>query len=135
MTFTLSGSVITQAATDANLSGLAALAGVTVSTQQGYTVYNIGDRQLNIGGTLTIDPEIEMLFVGYDGSGDLMTVTGNLTIGRAIVYQGVTRYCTFTLKSFNSLFENFLLLHFFFTDILFFDRLINRLYQLIKYHC
>jgi hypothetical protein len=92
MTFTLAGSVITQADTDTDLSGLTALAGVTVSTQAGYTIYNIGDRQLNVGGTLTIDPEIEMLLLGYDGSEDLMTTTGDLTIGKAIVYNGVTRY-------------------------------------------
>ena len=92
MTFTLAGAVITQAGTDTDLSGLAALAGVTVSGQAEYTVYNVGDRQVNVEGTLTIDPEKETLLLGFDGSEELMLVTGNLTIGKAIPFYGKIRY-------------------------------------------
>jgi hypothetical protein len=92
MSFSLSGSTITQSGTDANLSGLTGLSGVSVSTQAGYDVYNIGDRQLNVNGSLTIDPELESLIVGYDGTTELMVVTGTLTIGKEITKNGFTRY-------------------------------------------
>jgi len=91
--FSLSGTTITQTGTDANLSGLVGVAGVTVSAQQGIDVYNIGNRRLVIQGTLTIDPEQESLIVGYN-TGDLIQVTGNghLIIGQEIVQNGFSRF-------------------------------------------
>lgn len=91
--FSLSGSVITQTGTDTDLSGLSGVSGVTVTSQADIDVYNIGNRRLVIQGDLTIDPEIEMLIVGYD-SGELVRVesSGHLTIGKAITQNGFTRY-------------------------------------------
>ena len=93
MAFTLSGSTITQSGTDANLSGLAAIAGVVTTSQATHTTYNIGDRTLVVSGTLTIDPEIETLYCGYVSSATRMVrVTGTLNIGKAITENGYTRY-------------------------------------------
>lgn len=88
-----SGSTITQSGTDANLSGLAAIAGVTTVAQATHTAYNIGNLQLLVTGTLTIDPEIETLYCGYvSASTSMVRVTGTLNIGKAILENGYTRY-------------------------------------------
>ena len=64
MAFSKSGTVITQAGTDADLTGLTAIAGVTRTWDGFVTVYTLtaGDI-LVINGTLTIDPEIERLHI------------------------------------------------------------------------
>lgn len=63
--FTLSGSLITQSGTDTDLSGLSAIAGVTTSTSGSgvdeYTIYNLNNLGLSITGTLTQNPEQEMI--------------------------------------------------------------------------
>lgn len=91
--FTISGAVITQTGTDTDLSGLSSVSGVTVTTQMGINVYNIGDRRLLIQGTLTIDPEKETLIIGYN-SDELVRVegSGHLIIGKQILQNGFTRY-------------------------------------------
>lgn len=91
--FNRSGNVITQSGTDANLSGLAGLNGVETTTQADITVYNIGNRRLVIDGNLTIDPEREMLIIGY-WTAEQMLVRNNasLTIGQEIVRNGVSRF-------------------------------------------
>ncbi len=91
--FSISGSVITQTGTDTDLSGLSSISGVTISSQTGVNVYNIGNRRLIVQGTLTIDPEKEMLIIGYD-SGELVRVegSGHLIIGKEIIQNGFARY-------------------------------------------
>ena len=62
MSFTYSGGVITQTGTDADLSGMSGLTGVTViSYSSRYDIYNIGTNRLDIEGNLTINPENNML--------------------------------------------------------------------------
>lgn len=93
MAFSLSGSTITQSGTDASLAGLAAIAGVTTVAQATHTTYNIGNLQLLVTGTLTIDPEIETLYCGYvSATTRMVRVTGTLNIGKAITENGFTRY-------------------------------------------
>ena len=95
MSFSLSGSTITQSGTDANLSGLSGVSGVTIITEGGYTSYNLGDRKVVLNGNLTIDPEIEMLIVGATSSSAEMWDSNSgskLTIGKAITLNGFTRY-------------------------------------------
>ncbi len=91
--FNLNGTNIIQTGADLNLVGLAGVAGVTVSSQNGIDVYNIGNRRLIIRGDLMIDPELEMLIIGYN-TGELIRVEnfGQLTIGNAIMQNGYTRY-------------------------------------------
>lgn len=91
--FSISGSVITQSGTNTSLNSIQNLSGVSVSTQNDIRVYNIGNRRLVINGNLTIDPETEMLIVGYN-SGEMVVVqnNGSLTIGREIVVNGFSRY-------------------------------------------
>ncbi|MCT4663724.1 MAG: hypothetical protein N4A45_00655 [Flavobacteriales bacterium] len=91
--FSISGSVITQSGTNSSLDGIQNLNGVSVSTQNNIRVYNIGNRRLVINGNLTIDPETEMLIVGY-ASGEMLVVqnNGRLTIGKQITTNGFTRY-------------------------------------------
>jgi hypothetical protein len=63
MAFTLdtATSVITQTGVDANPSGLANIAGVTVidrgNTTTSYTIYDLGTLRLDIAGDLTHDPD------------------------------------------------------------------------------
>jgi|GEM_PF-3059063 hypothetical protein len=85
-TFTLSGDIITQTGTASNYSGLESITGVTLTTigsdEEQKNIYNLGNKQLLVNGTLTINPRKEQLIFG-DG---LITnipqieVTGTLTI-------------------------------------------------------
>jgi len=64
MAWALSGSTITQTGTNSDLSGLAAIAGVTnvlLPTVRGLAVYDIGGLTLSVQGTLAINPEVEMI--------------------------------------------------------------------------
>lgn len=54
MPFSISGAVITQTGTDADLSGLSGIAGVTTSNRLAHTEYDIGANRLVITGDLTI---------------------------------------------------------------------------------
>ena len=64
MSFSASSSTITQSGTDANLSSMSGVSGVTVNTigSTGFKIYTI-TRQFRVNGTLTIDPFIEMLVI------------------------------------------------------------------------
>jgi hypothetical protein len=62
MSFSYSSGVITQTGTDTDLSGLAGLTGVTVTSYSSrYEIYDIGTNRLDIEGDLTINPENNML--------------------------------------------------------------------------
>ena len=61
--------VITQSDTDANLSGLDGLSGVSVTHDGIISVYTL-TRQLTITGTLTINPELERLVMDYVALGE-----------------------------------------------------------------
>jgi hypothetical protein len=53
MSFSLSGSTITQSGTDTSLAGLTGIAGVTTTTIGYYTQYDIGTLTLSVTGTLS----------------------------------------------------------------------------------
>lgn len=91
MTFSLSGSVITQSGTDANLSGLSAIAGVTTVTQAGYynrTLYVIPENiSMVVSGTLSHDPKYEELtMIGVDGVH--ININGTYNYGGTSEYTG-----------------------------------------------
>ena len=99
MSFSLSGSTITQSGTDANLSGLAGIAGVTTvaegAASKPYTVYSIGDRRLTINGTLNHDPAIEKLVIGDGISGaSILVNSGTYNYGVTTVFSGFTQRST-----------------------------------------
>jgi len=82
--FSLSGNTITQTGTDNDLSGLSSIS--TVIEERNHAVYNVGNRQLRIEGTLSIDPETEELIFG-DGAPHqkvLIVNGGVLNIGEEI---------------------------------------------------
>ena len=83
MAFTLSGSIITQTGTDTSLAGLVGLTGVTTSTLFGaITVYNSGNSQLVINGTLSFDAESELLETGTSvPAWPTINVNGTFNIG------------------------------------------------------
>ena len=87
------GGVIEQTGIDNNLSGLTAVGGVTTLTVNNIVVYRLPNLRLRVRGTLTIDPEIEMLLIQAPDN-ELLIVdnNGQLTIGRAITQNGYTRY-------------------------------------------
>lgn len=86
MSFALVGSVITQTGTDTNLSGLSAVAGVTITnfTTGGFITYSCAYR-LIVQGTLTIDPEKETFITSYAPAsateGGIVRVEGTLNVG------------------------------------------------------
>tara|TARA_R110000851_G_scaffold244874_5_gene397654 strand:- start:1666 stop:3438 length:1773 start_codon:yes stop_codon:yes gene_type:complete len=99
MTFSLSGSIITQSGTDADLSGLSGVAGVTVvsdgANSKPYTTYSIGDRRLTINGTLSHDPASEKLIVGDGISGaSILVNNGTYNYGVTTVFSGFTQRST-----------------------------------------
>jgi len=86
MPFTQSGTVITQTGTDANLSGMSSLAGVTVSSRLSHTEYDIGANRLVINGDLTIAGAAREQFVfrGDDPHNQVdiqVNSGGSLTLG------------------------------------------------------
>ena len=64
MTFNLSGTTITQTWTDTDLSGLSGIAGITYTDTWVLKTYYTNTLNLVVNGTLTINPEIEMLSFG-----------------------------------------------------------------------
>jgi hypothetical protein len=91
MTFSISGSLITQTGTDANLALLSGVAGVTTLTNGTKTVYNIGNNRLQIDGALTFDPRFEELQLGTGITVfPQVQVNGTLNIGSDIVLNGVS---------------------------------------------
>ncbi len=103
--WSLSGNIITQSG-QGTLEGLEAIAGVNVCEVLGKTVYDVasGNRQLNITGTLFIDPEVEMLLMGYDGTTELFNVINNgiLVLGRFIDQLGFRRHSIGTAIDFEN---------------------------------
>ena len=86
-TFTLSGSTITQntGTTNTDLSDIALIAGVTkievgVGTSSEFIIYNIGNLNLIINGTLSIDASKEMLIIESAASRNIITVSANATL-------------------------------------------------------
>ena len=97
MAFSLSGSTITQSGTDTDLSGLASISGVSVQTTSSgvhsYSVYDLNSLTLVINGTLTINPEENMLLVSATSGRPYVDVKsgGNLRIGAVTTLNGVDR--------------------------------------------
>jgi hypothetical protein len=113
MSFSLSGTTITQVGTDTSLSGLSGIAGVTVTNIGEATIYNIGSRDLVINGTLSFATQKrasstsqngEQLLIPANGKvGGVLQINGSLTLGSfdtnsanytnnggvAAIYQGV----------------------------------------------
>ena len=79
MSFTISGSTITQSGTDNSLSGLAAISGVTLTAFAERSVYALGTNTLVINGTLNVDPAIEQINCS-SASGRSVQVNGTLNI-------------------------------------------------------
>lgn len=103
MSFSLSNGVITQSGTDANLSGLSSISGVTTITNGTQTVYNVGNLRISVTGNLTIDPEIEELSFGTSAPYPMVgvTSTGTLQIGFEYDVGGTTpRYSAGTWARF-----------------------------------
>lgn len=94
--FNLSGSTITQTGTDADLSGLSGIAEVnTITTGVGdnkYTIYNVGDRNLQIDGVLTIPIQKEKIIFGENAPFQSLLINGTLNIEGRNIQNGVTRY-------------------------------------------
>lgn len=97
MTFVLSGSDIIQSGTDANCSGLSAIAGVVTLVQGDEKTYDLGNLTLNINGTLTQDPDFEHLIWNSNNTRahDIVVSGGGVwNLGVATVVNGYTKYST-----------------------------------------
>ena len=92
MGFSLSGSTITQSGTDANASALAGVSGVTTLVQGSRTIYLIGDRNLVVSGTLSLDPRTEEIMIGSSAPYPCLDVSGTLNIGPDITQSGVAYF-------------------------------------------
>lgn len=93
MSFSLAGSVITQSGTDANLSGLSAIAGVTTTTVTGFygfTTYNLVGLKLTVTGTLTISSTEKLIFSNQGASSYILLVEGVLNIFESYVVNSYT---------------------------------------------
>ena len=88
MSFAESAGVITQSGTDANLSGLTGLAGVTVTTGTYLTIYSIASARLVVSGTLTITPGTELLVFQSTCPATELSITGNFNIAGMITGGG-----------------------------------------------
>jgi len=90
MSYSLSGSVITQdsGTTDANLSGLASITGVTVFDDGIRSLYILDGLQLKIEGTQTINPFDECIFTQNWSSQYNVRNDGTLTIDGYRDYSG-----------------------------------------------
>ncbi len=95
--FSLSGSTITQTGTDTNLSGLSSISGV-IATQHGtgtsseYTIYNLGNLNLVINGTLSIDASKETILIGSSAPRSIISVSGTLNINDYETINSFTSY-------------------------------------------
>ena len=82
--------VITQSGTDANLSGLSSIVGVTITDDDptnGKKTYDMGDLRLNITGTLSHDPDREvMIFHHEKSSGSTSVIEPVLVISSNSTY-------------------------------------------------
>ena len=80
MSFSLNttSGVITQSGTDNNLSGLSSITGVTVYNDDptnGKITYDMGDLRLDIGGTMSHDPDRELMIFHHEKSSSATTVS------------------------------------------------------------
>lgn len=101
MAFTATASDITQTGTDTDLSGLAALTGVTTTTIAGsgttpyFKVYDIGNLRLTINGTVNHDPSKESIVIrGNNSNSTRMTISSGAVYnyGEQTTFQGGTHY-------------------------------------------
>ena len=84
MSFSLSGSVITQSGTDTSLAGLSGIAGVTTRTlSNGIVLYNTSNLQLVINGSLSWNQEVDILETGASVAFPNITISsgGSMTVG------------------------------------------------------
>lgn len=91
----ITGQYITQSGTDADPSGLSAMTGVTTITQGSgilrRSVYDLGNNQLRVQGTLTHDPDLfEIITNVQNGVKQESTATWNFGVARSI--NGQTSY-------------------------------------------
>ena len=88
MAFSLSGSTITQSGTDADLSGLASLSGVTVQTNGFHKTY-VTAHKIVQNGTVTIDPRYETFFSSNNTNGAWEVTNGAvLQLGKKVTLNG-----------------------------------------------
>jgi len=90
MSFSLSGTVITQSGTDADLSGLVGN-GCTQLLNEHVNIYDMGLNTMKVLGDLTIEPDSEMLITGANGNVPNITVEGTLRIGSETIVNGKSR--------------------------------------------
>jgi len=92
MTWTKSGATIIQTDTDANLSGLNGISGITTTAfNDNFTIYNLGSNRLEIRGTLTHDPDVEMLVysaTGTDATTPVIVITSTGTYNYGVERTG-----------------------------------------------
>lgn len=91
MTFSLSGTIITQTGTDTNLSGLSAIAGVTTTTVRSRVYYDLGTLQLVIEGTLSHNPDLECIITKVAGALESIKVEGTYNFGVETTVSGKSR--------------------------------------------
>ena len=81
MSFVVDGGTIKQSGTDADLTGLEGLAGVTVFKYNSRAVYEINNKLMEINGTLSHDPEMEeMIFTNY-AKAKTIVINGTYNLG------------------------------------------------------
>jgi hypothetical protein len=92
MAFTLSGSIITQSGTDADLSGLSGVSGVTTTTLGAgvdkRTIYSVGNRKLIVQGTLDQDHRKEEIVFGLSSPTPTIDVDGGVYTAGVITTYG-----------------------------------------------
>ena len=80
MAFALATNIITQTGTDANLSSLTGIAGVTTqvitSLRYPLTIYTLTNVKLTISGTLTMGRNEKIIFTGQGASADILNIAG-----------------------------------------------------------
>jgi hypothetical protein len=96
MSFSEASNKITQTGTDADLSGLNGIAGVTTTVRANHTTYTIAStHSLEVTGTLSIDPAYETLQLMKQAvnSGSFpLTVTDTLNLGVKTTANGKDKY-------------------------------------------
>ena len=96
--FSISGSTITQSGTDSDLSGLSSVSGVTTtaigSGNTSFTIYNVGNRTINVTGNLTINPRKEQLWFGTGAPTASFQVNSGAVVNLGLVsnYSGQSIY-------------------------------------------
>lgn len=98
MPFSLSGTTITQTGTDADLSGLSAIAGVVTQeigdATQKHTVYFLDTLRIINLGTINHDPLKEMLVFGESITNESLDIRGTYNYGVATLISGFTQRST-----------------------------------------